>query len=132
MKKTFAFLLMSVFSITAAHAEVDNPFGTGSATSTTQSTATTPVKKVATTSHKKTTTTSKTKSSSLGGSCGSYPRTCGQMKSCAQAREALKCGNTRLDRDHDGIPCESICGGWVNMKSNINSNIFKVLKTDKI
>ncbi|MHA3059660.1 excalibur calcium-binding domain-containing protein [Acinetobacter sp. ANC 4636] len=108
MKKLFAFLVMSVVSLSAAHAEVDNPFGTGSATSTAQSTVTTPVKK-ATTSHK---TTIKSKSkSSLGGSCGSYPRTCGQMKSCAQAREALKCGNTRLDRDHDGIPCESICGG---------------------
>ncbi|MHA3078850.1 excalibur calcium-binding domain-containing protein [Acinetobacter sp. ANC 5502] len=108
MKKVFAFLVMSVFSLSAVHAEVDNPFGTGSATSTAQSTVTTPVKK-AIAQHKKT-TMSKTKSSSLG-SCGSYPRTCGQMKSCAQAREALKCGNTRLDRDHDGIPCESICGG---------------------
>jgi hypothetical protein len=113
MKKAFAFLLMSVLSITAVHAaevEVDNPFGTGSATSTKSTTTTAPVKKTTTTSQKKT-TSSKTKSSSLGGSCGSYPRTCGQMKSCAQAREALKCGNTRLDRDHDGIPCESICGG---------------------
>lgn len=110
MKKAFAFLLMSVLSFSAAHAaEVDNPFGTGSAAPT-KSTVTTPVKKTTTTSQKKT-TSSKTKSSSLGGSCGSYPRTCGQMKSCAQAREALKCGNTRLDRDHDGIPCESICGG---------------------
>lgn len=109
MKKLFAFLVMSALSLSAAHAEVDNPFGSGSATSTTQNTATTPVKKTTTTSQKKT-TSSKTKSS-LGGSCGSYPRTCGQMKSCAQAREALKCGNTRLDRDHDGIPCESICGG---------------------
>ncbi|WP_394661741.1 excalibur calcium-binding domain-containing protein [uncultured Acinetobacter sp.] len=43
--------------------------------------------------------------------CGSYPRTCSQMTSCSQARAALKCGNTRLDRDGDGIPCESICGG---------------------
>lgn len=108
MKKVFAFLVMSVLSLSAVHAEVDNPFGTGSATSTAQSTVTTPVKKT-TTSHK-TATKNKPKSSSLG-SCGSYPRTCGQMKSCAQAREALKCGNTRLDRDHDGIPCESLCGG---------------------
>ncbi|WP_048765531.1 excalibur calcium-binding domain-containing protein [Acinetobacter sp. 243_ASPC] len=43
--------------------------------------------------------------------CGSYPRTCSQMTSCSQARAALKCGNTRLDRDGDGIPCETICGG---------------------
>ncbi|TEU23414.1 excalibur calcium-binding domain-containing protein [Alkanindiges illinoisensis] len=42
--------------------------------------------------------------------CRSYPRTCGAMTSCQQARQALKCGNDRLDRDGDGIPCESICG----------------------
>ncbi|WP_420230694.1 excalibur calcium-binding domain-containing protein [Psychrobacter sp. ER1] len=23
----------------------------------------------------------------------------------------MKCGNTRLDRDKDGVPCESICPG---------------------
>lgn len=42
-------------------------------------------------------------------SCGSYPRTCGQMTSCEQAKRALACGNTRLDRDKDGVPCETIC-----------------------
>lgn len=42
--------------------------------------------------------------------CGSYPRTCGQMKSCSQARQALQCGMHSLDRDDDGIPCEKICG----------------------
>lgn len=37
-------------------------------------------------------------------------RTCGQMSSCAEARFYLtQCGVSRLDRDHDGIPCESIC-----------------------
>src|SRR5690606_20682840 len=39
------------------------------------------------------------------------PRTCGQMVSCEQAKQALKCGNTKLDRDKDGVPCESICPG---------------------
>ncbi|WP_312958819.1 thermonuclease family protein [Stutzerimonas nitrititolerans] len=37
-------------------------------------------------------------------------KTCGQMTSCEEARFHLKqCGNRRLDRDNDGIPCESIC-----------------------
>lgn len=54
--------------------------------------------------------------SAVGGSAGgtSYscsPRkTCGQMSSCAEARFHLQqCGNGRLDRDNDGVPCESLC-----------------------
>ena len=46
-----------------------------------------------------------------GSQCKSLPRTCGQMASCEQAKQALKCGNTKLDRDKDGVPCESICPG---------------------
>lgn len=48
---------------------------------------------------------------SLGGddNCGSK-RTCGQMSNCAEAKHYLNdCGVSRLDRDHDGIPCESLC-----------------------
>ena len=42
-------------------------------------------------------------------SCGSKS-TCGQMTSCEEANYYLKqCGLGRLDRDKDGIPCESIC-----------------------
>lgn len=42
--------------------------------------------------------------------CGGK-RTCGQMTSCAEARHYLAdCGVSSLDRDSDGIPCESICG----------------------
>lgn len=37
--------------------------------------------------------------------------TCSQMASCEQARACLAAGRQSLDRDHDGIPCESICGG---------------------
>lgn len=38
-------------------------------------------------------------------------RTCGQMSSCEEANYHLDvCGDSRLDRDHDGVPCESICG----------------------
>lgn len=46
-----------------------------------------------------------------GSQCKGLPRVCGQMTSCEQAKQALKCGNTRLDRDKDGVPCESICPG---------------------
>lgn len=38
---------------------------------------------------------------------------CGQMRSCEEARFYLQsCGLHRLDADSDGIPCESICGGY--------------------
>jgi endonuclease YncB( thermonuclease family) len=35
---------------------------------------------------------------------------CGEMSNCAEANFYLnECGLSRLDRDHDGVPCESIC-----------------------
>ena len=38
-------------------------------------------------------------------------KTCGQMRSCAEACHALTvCGDTARDRDRDGIPCETLCG----------------------
>ena len=41
--------------------------------------------------------------------CGGKSR-CGDMSSCAEAQFYLtQCGLNRLDRDHDGIPCESLC-----------------------
>lgn len=41
--------------------------------------------------------------------CGTK-HTCGEMSSCEEARFYLQqCGMTRLDRDRDGIPCESLC-----------------------
>lgn len=43
-------------------------------------------------------------------SCGGLPSRCTEMRDCKQAYQALECGNSRLDRDDDGIPCESICG----------------------
>ena len=46
-----------------------------------------------------------------GSQCKDLPRVCTQMVSCEQAKQALKCGNTKLDRDKDGVPCESICPG---------------------
>lgn len=46
-----------------------------------------------------------------GSQCKGLPRVCTQMVSCEQAIQALKCGNAKLDRDKDGVPCESICPG---------------------
>ncbi|WP_296206835.1 excalibur calcium-binding domain-containing protein [Psychrobacter sp. UBA3480] len=46
-----------------------------------------------------------------GAQCKGLPSTCGQMANCEQAKQALKCGYKRLDRDKDGVPCESICPG---------------------
>lgn len=44
-----------------------------------------------------------------GGACGSKSR-CGDMSNCAEARHYLAdCGVRSLDRDGDGIPCESLC-----------------------
>jgi endonuclease YncB( thermonuclease family) len=41
--------------------------------------------------------------------CGEKSR-CGNMDSCAEARFYLeKCGLRKLDRDGDGVPCESLC-----------------------
>mgnify|MGYP002615906140 CR=1 FL=1 len=35
---------------------------------------------------------------------------CKEMSSCAEAKFHLnECGESRLDRDHDGVPCESMC-----------------------
>ncbi len=43
--------------------------------------------------------------------CKGLPSTCGEMANCSQAKQALACGNKRLDRDNDGVPCESLCPG---------------------
>lgn len=37
-------------------------------------------------------------------------RSCKQMRSCAEARYHLtQCGQSNLDRDGDGVPCEALC-----------------------
>ncbi|WP_439257105.1 excalibur calcium-binding domain-containing protein [Lonepinella sp. BR2271] len=44
-------------------------------------------------------------------SCDDGKRTCKDMDSCADARYHLEqCGMGKLDRDNDGVPCESLCG----------------------
>lgn len=43
-----------------------------------------------------------------GGGCPNMSATCSQL-TCAQAYACLAAGNGRLDRDNDGVPCESVC-----------------------
>lgn len=50
-----------------------------------------------------------TPQSRQGQSCGSKS-TCKQMSSCAEARFYLtQCGLSKLDRDGDGTPCDTLC-----------------------
>lgn len=47
---------------------------------------------------------------SASDACGNK-RHCSKMSSCAEAKHYLNdCGVSTLDRDSDGIPCESLCG----------------------
>lgn len=100
--------VLSLFcaNVYAERDSVQNPFGTGISQSSDH--VVTKEKKTTQTVSKKSTSNRKSKTNE---SCGNFPKTCSQMTSCAQAKAALKCGHTRLDRDHDGIPCETICGG---------------------
>lgn len=42
--------------------------------------------------------------------CMGKPK-CTDLSTCEEARRRLNdCGQQNLDRDHDGIPCESLCG----------------------
>jgi endonuclease YncB( thermonuclease family) len=51
----------------------------------------------------------KTSKGNFGFTCGGKSK-CGQMSSCDEAKFYLNhCGLGRLDGDHDGTPCESIC-----------------------
>jgi hypothetical protein len=44
------------------------------------------------------------------GSCPGFSYTCSQL-TCDQAYACLAAGNGKLDRDSDGKPCETQCGG---------------------
>lgn len=43
--------------------------------------------------------------------CPNVSFTCEQLASCEQAIACLQQGNTALDGDSDGVPCENLCGG---------------------
>lgn len=56
------------------------------------------------------TSTAKAKPTPTAFKCGTKS-TCSQMNSCQEAIFFLKqCGVRKLDRNKDGVPCESICG----------------------
>lgn len=47
-----------------------------------------------------------------GAICSNFiKKTCGQITTCVEAQQQLACGNTQIDGDKDGVPCESICPG---------------------
>ncbi|MEC7120563.1 MAG: excalibur calcium-binding domain-containing protein [Pseudomonadota bacterium] len=93
MKYVFALLACMPFIAAQANQTAENPFDTGAASSSQQKSAT-----------KGTTPSPQTQSN-----CTNLPRTCAQARVCSEARRALKCGVNRLDRDKDGVPCESLC-----------------------
>jgi len=39
-----------------------------------------------------------------------WAQNCSSFQNCAQAVASYKEGNSKLDRDKDGIPCEKLCG----------------------
>ena len=47
----------------------------------------------------------------LGGAPALARQTCKDFSTCEEAMKAYKAGNTKLDGDKDGIPCEKLCGG---------------------
>lgn len=49
--------------------------------------------------------------SSGGATCPRYDAKCTELSTCEQAMACLAQGNESLDRDRDGIPCESLCAG---------------------
>jgi hypothetical protein len=46
----------------------------------------------------------------LGQPATALAQSCRSFKTCEEAMKSYKAGNTKLDRDKDGIPCESLCG----------------------
>jgi hypothetical protein len=44
-------------------------------------------------------------------------RTCSDMANCNQAKACLAAGYDNLDRDNDGVPCESICSSGTVFRS---------------
>jgi hypothetical protein len=45
-------------------------------------------------------------------------QTCKSFKTCEEAMKSYRAGNTKLDGDKDGIPCESLCGGNSSKSKN--------------
>lgn len=75
-----------------AYAETSNPFGTSHHTS-----------------KKSVATTAKSQKAKKVENCSNLPTRCADIADCADAQRALRCGMTRLDRDHDGVACDKDC-----------------------
>lgn len=89
MKYLCCFLIsLSTFT----YAETPNPSGTSPHT---------PKKSV--------TKTAKSQKAKKVENCSNLPTRCADIADCADAQRALRCGMTRLDRDHDGIACDKDC-----------------------
>jgi len=43
-------------------------------------------------------------------SCAAWAQNCSSFQNYAQAVASYKAGNSKLERDKDGIPCEELCG----------------------
>lgn len=83
-------ILICIASAGACAAE--NPFGTGQHE---------PKKSI--------TKPSKSKPAKKAENCSNLPTHCADIADCADAQRALRCGMTRLDRDHDGVACDKDC-----------------------
>lgn len=46
----------------------------------------------------------------LGGAPALARQACKDFNTCEEAMKAYKAGNTKLDGDKDGVPCEKLCG----------------------
>jgi hypothetical protein len=78
---------------TASHAiAAENPFGTTDQIS-----------------KKSFTKSTKSKQTKKADNCSNLPTRCADIADCADAQRALRCGMTRLDRDHDGVACDKDC-----------------------
>lgn len=41
----------------------------------------------------------------------SYAQSCKSFSTCEEAMRSFKNGNSKLDGDGDGVPCEKLCSG---------------------
>lgn len=106
-----AFLASSSAFAFAEVANVENPFGASAAQYTAPVIAADESEKLEARKRSKRSRSARSSAgSSSGGSCDNLPRNCSAAATCADAQRALKCGMVKLDRDRDGVPCESICG----------------------
>jgi micrococcal nuclease len=56
---------------------------------------------------------------------------CSSFNTCADAIRSLQSGNTRIDGDGDGIPCESLCSGYGGGGGNTYSSPTPPRQTPK-